>query len=136
MDYEAMSIRELQEECRRRGLPSGRVKAELVERLTGHDADEGPSLADGDYALSSTAVREAAAEANLELPEAPAPRAFRLEFPAELGGPDEEVHLACRQATVQAAIEAGLIPRGDARLAQVQGDVWVYEVSVRAGDRS
>jgi hypothetical protein len=38
MDYEAMSTPDLQRECRRRGLPSGRVKAELMQRLTEADA--------------------------------------------------------------------------------------------------
>ena len=40
MDYDAMSTPELQQECKRRGLPSGRVKAELIARLNEHDATE------------------------------------------------------------------------------------------------
>ena len=58
-------------------------------------------------------------------------RAFRLDFAAEPDGPDEETHLANRHATVQAAIEAGHLPRGDARLAATVNGRWVYEVSVR-----
>jgi hypothetical protein len=56
---------------------------------------------------------------------------FRQDFEAEPGGPDEETHLAYRQATIQAAVEAGHAPRGDARLAVIADGRWVYEVAVR-----
>ena len=136
-----MSTRDLQEECRRRGLPSGRVKAELVARLTDADAAEAGS-ADDDFADdtlpadSTDAVDEAPTPEPVQpvsaLPAAPG--VFRLDFQAEAGGPDEESHLAYRQATIQAAIEAGHVPRGDAyRTGTVDGRE-VYEVATGGGD--
>lgn len=128
-----MTAGELQKECARRGLPSSRAaKAVMVQRLADHDAEqEQPSLSDGERVLSGDAVRKAATEAAFEPPATEPVRAFRKTFEAEHGGPDEETHLAYRQATVQGAIEAGLSPRGDARLAEDSAGVWVYEVSVR-----
>ena len=136
-----MSTRDLQEECRRRGLPSGRVKAELVQRLT--DADAGaPGSADDDFADdtlpadSTAAVDEAPAPESVQSVSAlpAAPGVFRLDFEAEAGGPDEEAHLAYRQATIQAAIEAGHVPRGDGyRTGTVDGRE-VYEVATGGGD--
>ncbi|MFD9248505.1 hypothetical protein ACFVZP_01090 [Streptomyces bottropensis] len=105
----------------------------MVQRLADHDA-------------SSEATQEPTEVVEVTIPVTPetvpvlfsdaaagrvAPRFFRQTFDAEPGGPDEETHLAYRQATVQGAIEAGLSPRGDARLAENSGGVWVYEVSVR-----
>lgn len=131
-----MSTRDLQEECRRRGLPSGRVKAELVARLVEADGAEVVS-ADDDFddnahpADSTDAVDETADPEPVS-PQPAAPGVFRLDFQAEAGGPDEEAHLAYRQATIQAAIEAGHLPRGDAyRTGTVDGRE-VYEVAVEA----
>jgi hypothetical protein len=141
VNYEQMSTRDLQEECRRRGLPSGRVKAELVQRLTDADAAETVS-ADDDFddnahpADSPDAVDETADPEPVQPASAPpaAPGVFRLDFQAEAGGPDEESHLAYRQATIQAAIEAGHVPRGDAyRTGTVDGRE-VYEVATGGGD--
>lgn len=133
MDYEAMTAGELQQECARRGLPSSRAaKAAMVQRLVDHDTEQQPplSVSEGEYVLSGEAVREAATAA-FEPPTAEPIRSFRKTFTAEDGGPDEETHLAYRQDTIQAAAEAGLRPRGDARLADTRDGVWVYEVSVR-----
>ncbi|MEU8902190.1 SAP domain-containing protein [Streptomyces mirabilis] len=142
MDYEQMSTRELQEECRRRGLPSGRVKAELVQRLTDADAANAGS-ADDDFADSTTDSTDVADKTADPEPAQPAsappvepspPGVFRLDFEAEAGGPDEESHLAYRQATLQAAVEAGYVPRGDAyRTGTVDGRE-VYEVATGGGD--
>lgn len=117
-----MTAGELQEECARRGLPSSRAaKAVMVQRLL--DDDAGPDAPDGTEPTAPDSK-----------PAADAPvRSFRKTFTAEPGGPDEETHLAYRKATIQAATEAGLTPRGDARLADTRGGVWVYEVSVRQG---
>jgi hypothetical protein len=134
VDYEQMSTRELQEECRRRSLPSGRVKAELVQRLTDADtADAGSTDDDFEDDTLPTEPADAAAPEPASAPPvliAPA-GAFRQDFEAEPGGPDEETHLAYRQATIQAAVEAGHTPRGDARLAATVDGRWVYEVSIR-----
>lgn len=138
MDYEAMTAGGLQEECARRGLPSSRAaKAVMVQRLRDHDAetaaaDETPR---GGLVEQHAPQDEDTVPAPLSLPAhavaAEPVRAFRKTFEAEPGGPDEETHLAYRQATIQAAADAGLSPRGDARLAENSGGVWVYEVSVR-----
>lgn len=136
-----MSTRDLQEECRRRGLPSGRVKAELVARLVEADGAEVVSAEDdfADDVLPADSVDDAD-EAAVPEPVQPvsaqpaAPGVFRLDFQAEAGGPDEESHLAYRQATIQAAIEAGHVPRGDAyRTGTVDGRE-VYEVATGGGD--
>lgn len=133
MDYEAMTAGELQKECARRSLPSSRAaKAVMVQRLLDWDAEhEQPSLADGEHVLSGDAVRKAATEAAFTPPAAAPVHVFRKTFNSEQGGPDEEAHNACRQATVQAALDAGLRVRGDARLAERRDGAWVYEVSVR-----
>lgn len=140
MNYEQMPTRELQEECRRRGLPSGRIKAELVARLT--EADEaGDGSAEDDFVddIPQQSTPEAPGEtvATVEEPAATPPSGavvssvFHLDFPAEPGGPHEEDHARYRQATIQAAADAGLVPRGDARLAATVDGRWVYEVLVR-----
>lgn len=148
MDYEAMTGGELQKECARRGLPSSRAaKAIMVKRLTDHDAEQGAAV--GVLASPETAQEEAGTvlaprlgtesvipahvikDTQAGLTAADPVRAFRQTFPAEPDGPDEETHLAYRQATLQAAADAGYRTRGDARLAATVGDRWMYEVSVR-----
>lgn len=118
-----MSVQELRAESQRRGLGTARARADLIQRLTDDDA------------ASDTPAEDGPADEAVPLPElasSPAgPRAFRQDFAAEAGGPDEETHLAYREATVQAAIEAGHLPRGDARLTATVDGRWVYEVSVR-----
>lgn len=135
-----MTAGELQAECARRGLPSSRAaKAVMAQRLADHDAgSEGAqeSAEVVEVAISVTPETVPALFSDADAgPDADAGRAappvFRQTFDAEPGGPDEETHLAYRQATVQGAIEAGLSPRGDARLADNRDGVWVYEVSVR-----
>jgi hypothetical protein len=135
VDYEAMTAGELQKECARRGLPSSRAaKAVMVQRLVENDDSEQESA---DLAEAPPSGPETVAPASAVKTEQPAPEpavsltTFRQTFQAEPDGPDEESHLAYRQATIAAAAEAGLQPRGDARLAETDGGVWVYEVSVR-----
>ncbi|MEU1309502.1 hypothetical protein ABZ419_11490 [Streptomyces cinnamoneus] len=54
-----------------------------------------------------------------------------MRFPAGPEGPDEEEHLAYRQAVIQAALAAGHTPRGDAyRVGTIDGHE-VYEVRLR-----
>ncbi|MFF8482334.1 SAP domain-containing protein [Streptomyces antibioticus] len=118
MDYEQMSVQELREACQARGLGTARSRADLIQRLAGHDARRGP---------------EDTVQAPIGSPEFVIPASFTTTFPAEPDGPDEETHLAHRQATIQAAAAAGLVPRGDARRAATRDGVWVYEVSVRRG---
>ena len=140
MDYKAMTGGELQEECARRGLPSSRAaKAVMMQRLLDDDAT-GASKAGAPYdegGILHTAMTEAVNETDTPeqvvtpAAEQPFQGVFRQDFPAEPGGPDEETHLANRQATMQAARDAGHATRGDARLAETGGGVWVYEVSVR-----
>lgn len=124
-----MSVSELRVESVRRGLGTARSRADLIQRLTDDDADsQGDAVVIEVPATPETApVLFAEAETQSAVP----PHAFRQTFTAEPGGPDEETHLAYRQATIQAAIEAGLTPRGDARLADTRDGMWVYEVSVR-----
>lgn len=131
MDYEAMSGSDLQAECARRGLPSSRAaKAVMVQRLTDQDAEQQPDdLVEAPISPAESVIPAAVWQTARILP-APV-RAFRKTFQAEPGGPDEETHLAYRQTTIQAAIDAGHTPRGDARLAQADDNAWVYEVSVR-----
>ncbi|MER5750626.1 SAP domain-containing protein [Streptomyces sp. NPDC002088] len=128
MDYEQMSVQELRAECQRRSLGTARSRAELIERLTDHDApqDSAPVEEDG-----PVAARETPGAATAEAPIAPELSVFYLEFPAEPDGPDEETHLANRQATIAAAVDAGFRICGDALLASARGGVWLYEVIVR-----
>ena len=133
-----MGVQELRAESQRRGLGTARSKADLIQRLTEHDAQQNTTAEDDfteDAAPSGAPAKPTPAaepEATARADSAPAPiRAFRKTFQAEPGGPDEETHLACRDATRQAALEAGLTPRGDARLAAASDDVWVYEILVR-----
>lgn len=141
-----MSGSELQQECARRGLPSSRAaKAVMVQRLLDDDAEQPPS---GGIVGSSDEAAVDAVPALLAGPESVIParviqdmqiglataepiRVFQQTFDAEPGGPDEETHLAYRQATLAAAADAGYQTRGDARLAAVRDGEWVYEVSVR-----
>lgn len=126
-----MSVQELRDETQGRGLGTARSKADLIQRLTDHDAAQPPATpaapeAPADNAEADEAVLPA------EPADAPAgPRSFRQEFPAEPGGPDEETHLAQREATLQAAQDAGHVTRGDARLVSTTGGRWVYEILIR-----
>lgn len=153
MDYESMTTPQLQAECKRRGLSSGRVKAELIGRLTASDAED--AGADGDFtdpemtveAEPETVVHEVVPQA--DAPEAVAPEpsrpvratrttpdlpstVFRHDFPATAEGPTEPQHAEFRAATRQAAIDAGRVPRGDARRVGTVNGREVYEVSIRA----
>lgn len=143
-----MGVQELRAESQRRGLGTARSKADLIQRLTDHDAKQDSTVEDdfaddttpsGGQVASGESAENDLAQTPISTPEAapsagstpPPIRAFRKTFQAEAGGPDEETHLAYRDATRQAAVEAGLIPRGDARLAEASDDVWVYEILVR-----
>lgn len=123
-----MSVQELRDETQSRGLGTARSKADLIQRLTDHDDAQLPATP-----ADAPAADAQADEADLpaEPAGAPAPRAFRQEFAAEPGGPDEETHLAHREATLQAALDAGHVTRGDARLTATTGGRWVYEVLIR-----
>lgn len=156
MDYDAMSTPELQQECKRRGLPSGRVKAELVARLNEHDATE-PDMED-DFAdmpaveatpdvdlLADVVVRELVTVEVPPTPESsggpdplpgpaptePAPTSYRCQFLARPDGPSEAEHLDYRRRTREAAVAEGLSPRGDARRTGTVDGHEVYEISIR-----
>lgn len=153
MDYESMTTPQLQAECKRRGLPSGRVKDQLIERLAAADADE--ASADGDFTEAEmtvepepeTVVREVVTQKAAPEVTPPEPRplpvvakpasslpatVFQQSFPVSPEGPSDMQHAEYRAATRQAAIDAGRVPRGDAhRIGTVNGRE-VYEVSVRA----
>lgn len=134
-----MSGSELQEECARRGLPSSRAaKAVMVQRLLDHDAEnDSPSAQPyGEGGVLTPALTEAVNDSGAPEPVVGPPtaapiRVFTKTFPAEPDGPDEETHLAYRQATLAAATDAGYQTRGDARLAAIRDGDWVYEASVR-----
>ncbi|MFM9635971.1 SAP domain-containing protein [Streptomyces turgidiscabies] len=153
MDYSEMTTPQLQTECKRRGLPSGRAKAELVERLEAADAaeaDPNDTQADVEMAVEpepERVINEAWPQPERTDPKPGQPaspiaapgtdpsvaplRAFRQTFPAAAEGPTDDEHAAFRAQTRQAAIDAGLTPRGDAhRVGTVDGHE-VYEVSVR-----
>jgi hypothetical protein len=116
----------------------------MVKRLTDHDAEQPPpdrdvasSEPEGDSVLAPLSGPESVISASvikdMQIGAAAAGpvRAFQKTFDAEPGGPDEETHLAYRQATLAAAADEGLRTRGDARLAATRDGAWVYEVSVR-----
>lgn len=131
MDYESMSIRQLQAECKERGLPSGRAKSELIDRLTADDATNAEALATPETPAETAPAHRADPPPDVVSGSA-GRRTFRQTFPAGPEGPGEEEHLAYRQSTLQAAVDAGLTPRGDAhRVGTVDGHE-VYEVPVRA----
>jgi hypothetical protein len=143
MDYESMTARQLQEECRRRGLPTARAKADMVQRLTDADATAADGSED-DFADGSVPEAPTTAPVNdtaepepvtppptAKPPAATPPGVVQLTFPAGPEGPDGTEHLANRQAVLQAARDAGWEPRGDAyRTGTVDGR-HVYEVRVR-----
>lgn len=80
--YEQMSIRELQEECRKRGLPTGRSKELLIDRLDVYESENGVN--DNLYTCS---------------------------FPIN-GQLDDEQHIEFRYRTYQAALKDGYEPQG------------------------
>lgn len=126
-----MSVQELRAESQRRGLGTARARADLIARLTDNDNAHDGAFED-DFAEPETASSADPVQPVSALPPTPLPPGvFRLDFEAEPGGPDEETHLAYRQATLQAAVDAGHMPRGDARLAETVDGRWVYEVLVR-----
>lgn len=152
MDYSELTTPQLQAECKRRGLPSGRVKAQLVERLEAADAmADGEAAAGGGMSVEAEperVVNEAFPQPDRPEPEPEAvapqrvvdipdpvpglpPTVFRCTFPAAPEGPSEEQHAARRAQTRQAAAEAGLTTRGDARRVGTADGCDVYEVSVR-----
>lgn len=148
MDYEAMTTPQLQAECKRRGLPSGRVKAELVKRLRAADARAEVTV----EPEPERVVHEVFPQPERTGPEPTVPNpppldvpesmtavpanVFRQSFPAGPEGPNDDQHASYRAQTIRAAVEAGLRPRGDAhRIGTVDGRE-VYEVSVRPGVRS
>lgn len=151
MDYEQMTTPQLQAECKRRGLPSGRVKADLIARLTEADG-AGEGSADEDFDDSATVVLadgeevprpDVAVAAQPDLlppapepfdtrePEPAPPSAFRATWQLGPGGLDEATHAALRQRTIDAAAAAGHSPRGDAYRVGTTADGEVYEVNVR-----
>lgn len=140
MGYESMSVQELRAESQRRGLGTARAKSDLIDRLTTHDAVPVPVDVTQDFDTQPIAPPEDPAEEPPIEAEPPAPRVvaaaepsrfYRMTFPAEAEGPDDEQHLAYRQTTRQAAVDAGLTPRGDAhRIGTVDGHE-VYEISLR-----
>lgn len=121
MDYERLSVGGLRDACQARGLGTARSRAELIQRLTDHDKQAGDNAQPETPAVPDAPTSPVAVYAG----------AFQQAFDAEPGGPDEETHLAYRQATIQAATEVGFQTRGDARLAATRDGMWVYEVSVR-----
>lgn len=156
MDYESMSTPELQQECKHRGLPSGRAKADLVARLTEYDQAEASPVDD----FADTPVVEAVPDVDLlqdvvvrevltvdtppvsapakgpdplpdPAPEGPAPTTFRSSFLARPDGPSEAEHLDYRRRTRDAALAEGLSPRGDARRVGTVDGYEVYEISIR-----
>lgn len=148
MGYESMGLRELQAACKSRGLPSGRSKAELVQRLTEHDIDppEEPELRV--ETEPETVAREVVQQPPVTTPaptaappmpvvvaEPPeglmAPTVYQQTFPATPDGPSEDQHAAHRRDTRQAALDAGHAPRGDARRVSTVDGQWVYEISIR-----
>ncbi|MEV0220890.1 SAP domain-containing protein [Streptomyces sp. NPDC050704] len=157
MDYEQMTTPQLQAECKRRGLPSGRVKAELVERLTAADTEdeavpvaESPDVADSSdtptVILSDgeqVPQPDVTVDAQPDLlppapepfethePEPAAPASFRRTWLLGPGGLDEATHTQLRQQTREAAVAAGHTPRGDAYRVGTTADGEVYEINVR-----
>lgn len=152
-----MPTPELQQECKRRGLPSGRAKADLVARLVENDA-AGEQGADDDFADSPTVAEpdvdllrdvvihdvipavapppEVAVSPQVEpvlesAPEKVPPTFFRRSFPARQEGPSEQEHLDYRRLTREGALDAGLSPRGDGRRIGTVDGFEVYEVSIR-----
>jgi hypothetical protein len=156
VDYESMSTPELQQECKRRGLQSGRAKVDLVARLTEHD--EAETNPDDDFI--DTPVVEASPDPDLlrdvlvhevltvDAPEPPvasvgpdplpdpaptaaAPTVFRSSFAARPDGPSDAEHLDYRRRTRAAAVAEGLSPRGDAYRVGTAAGHEVYEINFR-----
>lgn len=141
MDYEQMTTPQLQAECKRRGLPSGRVKAELIERLAEADGQGTPTvvLSDGEQVPRPDVT--IAAQPDLlppppepftpREPEPAPPAVFRATWQLGPGGLDDATHAVLRQQTRDAASAAGHVPRGDAYRVGTTADGEVYEVNVR-----
>ena len=139
MDYEQLTQKQLQDECRRRGLPTGRMKAEMVQRLADYDvaqADDGTDDFDEPIALPPAEAQTANAPDGPD-PEMPAPvgpstpGVHQCRFPAKSEGPTEPEHADYRRRTLDDAVALGLNPRGDAYRTGTVDGFEVYEVRVR-----
>jgi hypothetical protein len=133
VDYDDWSIRQLQDECRTRGLPSGRSRSDLAQRLRDNDAKALPEV----VAESDVPPQPAPVEAD---PQPPTPAVqgaatFRCTHPHPgQAGLDDQTHLAYRRRTNEQAVEAGHRPRGGelgAWRAGTTADGEVYEISIR-----
>lgn len=133
MDYEQLNTKQLQDECRSRGLPTGRVKAELVKRLVEDDVTgEPPVPATEDVPVTAAVPEVTSVPKELSA----APPVYRRTFPAGREGPGEQEHLDYRLRTYEAALAAGLDPRGGPLGAHRVGTVdgrEVYEIRIRRG---
>lgn len=142
MDYEQLTTRQLQDECKQRGLPSGRVKAELIERLTEYDAIHADAV--DDFAAFEEDPPPSVEPETSSAPEQPRPMGEPLvaeppsvpgvhqcRFPAKSEGPSEQEHADYRAQTAAAAAGLGLAVRGDAYRTGTVDGFEVYEVRVR-----
>lgn len=144
-----MSVRELQQACRQRGLPTARDRDTLVARLEEADSEKGTPVVEAAHEFSGDAyeyggilqpgLSEATNTSGQPEPVVPAadvmPVVHRETFPAREGGPDDAEHLVCRASTIAGAQARGYTTMGDAyRVATVDG-MYVYEVHLRRGLR-
>lgn len=134
-EYETWPVRQLQEACRERGLPTSRAKADMVQRLRDNDVTEPPQV----EVIAESDVPPPPVPPVVE-PEAPAPAVagapvFRHTLPHVHGGLlDDASHLDYRRRTYEAAIAQGLQPRGGELAAHRVGtttDGEVYEIDLR-----
>lgn len=128
MSYEELSMRELQTECKARGLHTGRSKGELINRLNADD-------------LEKTGAESASAPSYLE-PRTPEPTVsdgtMQIVYEMYGQGPlTQAKHMELRVNTYLTAIERGYeVPAGvyGAWRVRSEGGNHTYAVTVRGRD--
>lgn len=148
MDYTTLKVKELQELCRSRDLPTARAKADMIKTLTEADAateiedfygDEPAPLPDGVLPASEPEPEE------VDLVKAPEPvedDTEALDYWVTDGGftqrydrhgkLDDREHVHNLTTVRNAAFEAGFDAYGPAyRVTDSDTETWVYRINVR-----
>lgn len=116
-----MSVRQLQQACRDRGLPTARDKDTMIERLTGVEQDPGEPAAEP--AVITVPVTSQTL---------PALTVWQERYPAGEHLPDREHQANCAAVVAAAEARGYTVQGGGRRVGTVDGS-HVYEVFLRRG---